>query len=315
MNRTFIITLVTTAAAVAAALPSSPAVSRPGQAVFSVDGQGFDTLQQAVDAIGTGQGTIVVADGSHGDCAVQAAGRVTYRGETGGRAILDGGACEGKATLVLRGAGARVEDLVFQNVKVDDGNGAGIRLEAGTLDVARAWFRDSQQGILSGSDGIGAVTLTRSTFTRLGDNNGGPAHSVYFNRIPSLTVTNCRFEEGRGGHYVKSWAARTDVLDSSFDDSGGKWSNYMIDLPGGTSGRIAGNVFVQGADKENHSAFVAVGAEDGAANRTDLTVTRNTATLAPSVPWSTVFVADWGGGRVRLGDNVLGKGIRAFERR
>ena len=298
----------------AAALAATPAASQRTIAPYSIDGEGFATLQQAVDAIGAGQGTITVANGAHGDCAVQTAGRVTYRGETGGRAILDGGACEGKGTLVLRGAGARVEDLVFQNIKVDDGNGAGIRLEAGTLDVARAWFRDSQQGILSGSD-AGAVTLTRSTFTRLGDNNGGPSHSVYFNRIPSLSVTNCRFEEGRGGHYVKSWAARTDVLDSSFDDSGGKWSNYMIDLPGGTRGRIAGNVFVQGSDKENHSAFIAVGAEDGSANPTNLAVAGNTATLAPEVPWSTVFVADWGKGRVTLADNVLGKGIRAFERR
>ena len=300
--------------AATAALLATPAASQRADAPYSVDGRGFATLQQAVDAIGTGEGTITVADGRHDDCAVQEAGRVTYRGETGGRAVFNGGACEGKGTLVLRGSGARVEDLVFQNITVDDGNGAGVRLETGTLDVARAWFRDSQQGILSGSD-AGAVTLTRSTFTRLGDNNGGPAHSVYFNHIPSLSVTHCRFEEGRGGHYVKSWAARTDVLDSSFDDSGGKWSNYMIDLPGGTRGRIAGNVFVQGSDKENHSAFVAVGAEDGAANRTDLTVTRNTATLAPSVPWSTVFVADWGGGKVALADNVLGKGIRAFERR
>ena len=194
---------------------------------------------------GTGRGTITVADGRHTDCAVQEGGRILYRGQTGGRAIFDGGACEGKGTLVLRGRAAVVEDLVFQNIAVDDGNGAGIRLESGSLEVARAWFRDSQQGILSGSE-AGAVTLDRSTFTRLGDNDGGPSHSVYFNRIPSLTVTNCRFEEGRGGHYVKSWAARVRIVDNSFDDAGGRSSNYMIDLPGGASGRIAGNVFVQG---------------------------------------------------------------------
>lgn len=300
--------------AAAAALLAAPAASQRAPTPYSIDGEGFATLQQAVDAIGAGQGTIVVANGSHADCAVQTDGRILYRGEAGGRAIFDGGACEGKATLVLRGAGARVEDLVFQNIAVPDRNGAGIRLETGSLDVARAWFRDSQQGILSGNDG-GPVTLTRSTFTRLGDNDGGPSHSAYFNRVPSLKVTNCRFEEGRGGHYLKSWAARTDVLDSSFDDSKGAVTNYMIDLPGGTRGRIAGNVFVQGADKENHSALIALAAEDAQANPTDLTVTGNTATLAPGVPWNTVFVANWGGGELRLADNVLGTGIKAFERR
>ncbi len=295
-------------------LLATTASAQPSAAPYAIDGRGYATLQQAVDAIGAGEGTIVVSNGRHADCAVQTAGRVTFRGRTGGQAIFDGGACEGKGTLVLRGQGARVEDLVFENIKVSDGNGAGIRLEAGTLDVARTWFRDSQQGILSGSD-AGAVTLTRSTFTRLGDNNGGPSHSVYFNRIPSLSVTNCRFEEGRGGHYVKSWAARTDVIDNSFDDAKGKWSNYMIDLPGGAKGRIAGNAFVQGADKENHSAFIAVNAEEKTPERTDLTITKNSATLTPKVPWSTVFVADWGGGKIALSDNALGKEIKAFERR
>ena len=298
----------------AAALIATPAATQSAAAPYAIDGRGYATLQQAVDAIGDGQGTITVADGRHADCAVQEGGRILYRGQTGGRAIFDGGACEGKGTLVLRGRAAVVEDLVFQNIAVDDGNGAGIRLESGSLEVARAWFRDSQQGILSGSE-AGAVTLDRSTFTRLGDNDGGPSHSVYFNRIASLTVTNCRFEEGRGGHYVKSWAARVRIVDNSFDDAGGRSSNYMIDLPGGASGRIAGNVFVQGADKENHSAFIAVNAEEAGANPTDLVVAGNAASLTPDVGWSTVFVADWGGTGARLEGNVLGKGITAFEKR
>ena len=113
---------------------------------------------------------------------------------------------------------------------------------------------------------------------------------------------------------MKSWAARTRIEDNSFDDAKGKWSNYMIDLPGGTRGRITGNAFVQGVDKENHSAFIAVNAEEP--GPTDLTVARNEASLAPAVPWATVFVADWGSGNgVRLEGNALGKGVKAFERR
>ena len=304
MKHSFLAAAPLLLATVASAQPAGP---------YAIDSRPFATLQQAVDEIGTGEGTITVADGSHADCAVQAGGRVLYRAATQGKAVFNGGACEGKGTLVLRGRGAVVDGLIFQNIKVDDGNGAGIRLETGDLEVARAWFRDSQQGILSGSD-AGQVTLTRSTFTRLGDNNGGPSHSVYLGRIPSLTIINCRFEEGRGGHYVKSWAAKLRIEDNSFDDARGKWSNYMIDLPGGASGRITGNVFVQGADKENHSAFIAVNAEEP--GPTDLAVTQNEASRAPAVPWATVFVADWGSGDgVRLEGNALGKGVKAFERR
>jgi hypothetical protein len=41
-------------------------------------GRGYDRLQQAVDAIGNGQGTIAVSPGRHADCAVQEAGYITY---------------------------------------------------------------------------------------------------------------------------------------------------------------------------------------------------------------------------------------------
>jgi hypothetical protein len=47
------------------------------------------------------------------------------------------------------------------------------------------------------------------------------AHAVYFGDYASVTVRNSRFEAGRGGHYVKSRAARIEVTDCSFDDRPG----------------------------------------------------------------------------------------------
>src|SRR5690606_6420278 len=116
-----------------------------------------------------------------------------------------------------------------------DYNGAGIRLERGNLTVAQSWFRDSQQGILTGSDRQGRLVIDRSTFTRLGncEDSSGCAHSVYTGSIGHLRVTRSRFEEGQGGHYLKSRAARVDVASSSFDDARGHGTNYMIDLPDG----------------------------------------------------------------------------------
>ena len=74
-------------------------------------------------------------------------------------------------------------------------------------------------------------------------------------------MTRSRFEEGRGGHYVKSRAVRADIASSSFDDLRGEATNYMIDLPEGAVGQISNNWFVQGRNKENYSAFIAVAAE------------------------------------------------------
>ena len=280
-------------------------------------GQRFASLQQAVDAIGEGSGTIRVASGRWRDCAVQAAGSVAYVAEVPGQAALDGAACEGKAALVLRGRSARVDGLIFAHISVPDGNGAGIRLARGDLAVRQSWFLDSQEGILTGDDPAGSILVEKSTFTRLGtcEGAGGCAHSIYVGDYGALTVRRSRFEQGRGGHYVKSRAGRIEVSESSFDDSRGVATNYMIDLPAGASGTIADNWFVQGADKENYSAFVAVAAEGKAHSSSGLTVSGNDARLAPGVSRTTVFVADWSGDRVVLGDNRLGIGLKRFERR
>src|SRR5690606_21462000 len=305
--------LAAVAAPTAAVLAQQPA---PAYTVVET-GQGFDRLQQAVDAIGDSRGTIAIAPGRHSDCAVQTAGFISYLSAEPGAAVFDGRTCEGKAALVLRGRGAEVSGLVFQNMRVPDFNGAGIRLEQGDLTVAETWFRDSQQGILTNDDGQGRIVVDRSTFTRLGtcEGAGGCAHSIYTGEYGHLRVTRSRFEEGRGGHYVKSRAARVDIASSSFDDAKGKGTNYMIDLPEGAVGQISNNWFVQGRDKENYSAFIAVAAEGTTHSSRGLAIVGNDARLAPGVDRETVFVADWSGDQLALGENALGTGLMRFERR
>jgi hypothetical protein len=234
-----------------------------------------------------------------------------------GAVVFDGRTCEGKAALVLRGRGAEVSGLVFQNMRVPDFNGAGIRLEQGDLTVAETWFRDSEQGILTGDDPDARLIIDRSTFTRLGtcEGEGGCAHSVYTGEYGHVRVTRSRFEEGRGGHYLKSRAARVEIASSSFDDARGRATNYMIDLPEGAGGQISNNWFVQGSDKENYSAFIAVAAEGQTHSSTGLAILGNDARLAPGVDRSTTFVADWSGDQLALGENALGPGLKRFEKR
>ena len=280
-------------------------------------GDGYDRLQDAVSAIGAGTGTIRFASLSFADCAVQEQGDILYTAAVPGEAVLDGTACEGKAALVLRGRRARIDGLVFANMAVPDGNGAGIRLEKGDLAISQSWFRDSQQGILTANGESGSVTVDKTTFSRLGtcEGPGGCAHSIYVGDYGALTVTRSRFESGRGGHYLKSRAGRIAVLDSSFDDSAGRATKYLIDLPAGASGRIAGNWFVQGKDKENYSAFIALAAEGKVHPSDGLAIDGNNARLAPGVSRETVFVADWSGDQPVVGVNTLGEGLKRYERR
>lgn len=311
------------AAALAAAalmvVPGGALFAQSQQAAFTVveTGQGFGRLQSAIDAIGDRSGTIAIASGLHADCAVQTAGDISYLAKESGKSVFDGVICEGKAALVLRGRSATISGIVFQNMRVPDGNGAGIRLEQGNLTVAQSWFRDSEQGILTANDPSGQILIDKSTFTRLGrcDRGLSCAHSIYIGDYGYLRVTRSRFEEGRGGHYVKSRSARVDVASSSFDDTRGRTTNYMIDLPAGSIGQITNNWFVQGRDKENHSAFIAVGAEDRKHTSDGLQIASNDARIAPNVERSTTFVADWSGDRLAIGENNLGAGLKRFERR
>ena len=267
-------------------------------------------------SIGGGEGTITIAPANLQQCAVQTEGMITYRAAQPGTVTFDTATCEGKAALVLRGAGARIEGLIFQNMRVRDRNGSGIRLEKGDLEVTNSIFRNSEQGILTASDPTGSISIDRTTFTGLGGcPDGMCSHSIYIGDYGSLKVTRSRFERGTGGHYVKSRAPRVEIVGNSFDDTKGHETNYMIDLPAGSVGTITGNVFVQGRDKENYSALIAVGAETRTNPSAGLSIAGNDASIAPGVDRQTTFVGDWSHEPLRIGQNRLGAGIKVSDQR
>ena len=303
--------------ALVAASAAEAQAGSPAPYTVAESGQGFTRLQDAVNAIGNGRGTIRFGSARFADCAVQEGGDITYVAAVPGQAILEGVACEGKAALVLRGRSARIDGLVFAGIRVPDRNGAGIRLEQGNLYVSQSWFRDSEEGILTAPDPSGAIVIDKSTFSRLGrcDGDASCAHSIYTADYGSLTVTRSRFEAGRGGHYLKTHARRVEIVNNSFDDSRGSTTNYMIDLSVGSTGRIAGNWMVQGRDKENYSAFIAIAAE-GHDNRADgLVIDANDARFAPGIDRSSQFIADWSGDKLAIGTNTLAAGIERYRKR
>ncbi|WP_298471117.1 right-handed parallel beta-helix repeat-containing protein [uncultured Erythrobacter sp.] len=296
---------------------ASFAQSARGDFTVTETGRSYGSLQSAINAIGNRRGTIAVAPGTYRQCAVQEAGVITYVTEKPGSAVFERKACEGKAALVLRGAGAEVRGLVFRGIYVPDGNGAGIRLEKGSLNIANSWFMDSQQGILTANDPGGRIYIVRSTFSGLGtcENSAGCAHSIYTGNYGELTVKESRFERGQGGHYLKARAGNVTIENNSFDDANGRATNYMIDLPAGSRGLIANNWFIQGRDKENYSAFIAVGAEDNLHSSDGLRVTGNEARFVPGLRRSSVFLADWTGASIALSGNALASGLKQYERR
>ena len=298
-------------------LAAPAAAQQSAPFVVAETGQGYAQLQDAVDSVRMGKATILIAPGVYRQCAVQAGGDITFRAREPGSVVFERTACEGKAVLVLRGNRSAVDGLVFRLIRVSDGNGAGIRTELGDLTVTRSMFLDSQEGILGGEPSGQRITVDRSTFAGLGqcDETPGCSHAIYLSNQGQVTVTNSRFERGTGGHYVKVRSPRVSITDNSFDDTAGRKTNYMIDLPNGATGLIARNTFVQGRGKENHSGLIVVAAEAREFSSAGLRIENNDARLAPGAPTNPAFVADMSGERLALGANRLGAGIRVFERR
>lgn len=280
-------------------------------------GRGFATLDEAVQAVRMGTATILIAPGTYRECTVQAGGRITFKAVTPGTAIFDGTVCEDKAAFVLRGNGSVVDGLVFRGFSVSDGNGAGIRAEMGDLTVRNSMFLDSQEGILGGEPRGQRIVIDRSTFSGLGqcDQAVNCSHAIYLGNNGSVTITNSRFERGTGGHYVKLRVPNVTISGNSFDDTRGTRTNYMIDLPEGATGVIAGNTFVQGRAKENAGALIVVGAEARTYPSAGLNIADNDARMAPGARGNPAFVADYSHARLAIGANRLGPGIRAFETR
>lgn len=302
-------------ALLAAALFATPALGAP----FTVQetGKTFYRLDDAVKSANGGDATILIQPGTYHDCAIVTGGRVAFRAPAPGSVILDGTTCEGKAALVLRGRDAMVDGIVFQNMRVADRNGAGIRIEHGDLTVTNAVFRDSEEGILGADDPAATIRIDRSTFSGLGrcDGYASCAHSVYIGHYGNVIVTRSRFERGRGGHYLKVRGPHVEVTDNSFDDSQGTATNYAIDLPAGATGTIADNIFLQGRNKENHSGLIVVAAEARDFPSAGLAVTGNRAALQAGADFPTVFLIDFSHEPLKVARNQIASGIKPFETR
>lgn len=300
----------------ALALPAAARSQGGGPFLIVETGQRYQTIDDAVTAVRDDDATILIDPGTYRQCTVQTGGKIVYRARIPGSVIFEGTACEGKAAFVLRGRGSTVEGIVFRGLSVEDGNGAGIRTEIGDLTVINSMFLDSQEGILGGQSAAQKVVIDHSTFAGLGQcETYDCSHSVYLSNNGSVTITHSRFERGTGGHYVKVRTPSLTVTDSSFDDSRGNKTNYMIDMSEGGAGLIARNTFVQGAHKENWTAFITLAAEKKTFPTAGLRIEDNVARLAPGFDKSPAFVADYFHQRPVMLGNRLAPGIRDYEAR
>ncbi len=143
----------------------------------------------------------------------------------------------------------RVENIRFEGARAPDLNGAGIRHDGLHLTIVNCVFADNEDGILATGQPDGVITITGSVFRDNGYGDGY-SHAIYVADGHKLDIRASKFIGTRIGHHVKSLAAVTRIVDSSFDDADGKTS-YSVDASRGGHVTLEGNHFIQAADGDN----------------------------------------------------------------
>lgn len=177
----------------------------------------------------------------------------------GGKPILKAGSLiandnsNGKGIFVIRGNNTTVENIEFNNSKVPDHNGAGIRQEGSNLTVRHCTFRNNEMGILQGGTISNCTILIEfCKFLNNGStSNPGYQHNVYINHIDTLIFRfNVTLDAIAEGHELKSRASNNFIMYNRISNLSSTDSRN-IDLPNGGTALILGNVIEQGPNSSN----------------------------------------------------------------
>ena len=216
---------------------------------------------------------IQIEPGQYFDCAVWNADNLVIEG-TGPGVVITDKTCMGKGLFVIEGNNTTVRNLTLTRARVPDMNGAGIRLDKGSLTVDSVQFIDNQNGILGGTPGT-TVTIRNSDFDRNGTCEGACAHGIYIGNVDLVRVENSRFSNTRQAHSIKSRALRTEVSGCTITDGPEGTSSYLIEAPNGGALIVRDNTLEKGPKSENHKAAIAIGAEGVAQPTPEITITNN----------------------------------------
>ena len=94
--RNFVRPAFLAAALAAVGLPAIHASAQSGPYIVVETGQSFTRLQDAINSIDAGIGTIRIAPGRYADCGVQQRGDIRYLAAVQGQAVFDSVTCEGQ---------------------------------------------------------------------------------------------------------------------------------------------------------------------------------------------------------------------------
>lgn len=166
------------------------------------------------------------------------------------RLIAAGAHAQGKGLFVMTGRRQRIEGFDFIGCTVPDRNGAGIRVEAGSLTLVDCGFRDNENGVLTANDNSIELDIVDCDFGAIALRSG-ITHNLYVGAIRRLAVTGSYFHDGLLGHLLKSRAAVNHILYNRLTDEIGGRASYELEFPNGGVAVVMGNLIMQSATTEN----------------------------------------------------------------
>ena len=231
-------------------------------------GRGQEYATPALAFRMTGEGdTVLIEPGEYYDCYAFDRGHFTIAGNGPGVVLTDA-ACQGKALLVLDGDDVTIRNITIARVRVPDGNGAGIRLEASGLTLENVNFVNNQVGVLAGWAG-GAIRVRNCRFEGGGVGGPSPKYALFIGQADLLRVEHSVFTGAKGGQ-IASGTDRTELI---------------------------GNEIATGfGERPAEAVFVSHG---------ELVMEDNVITVGPNAPFKQAAVIAWDGAKATLRRNRL----------
>lgn len=302
--------VVTFACSMLLALPWSDAASaEPGGLAGNVirvgPKQKVTTIGEAARIARTGDTVEIEAGDYAGDVAVWDQDLVRIVGVGGRPRVVGAGrVAEGKGLFLVRARAVEIENIEFVGARAPDHYGSAVRLERGSVRIAKSKFVNNEFAVLTANDPAIVLEIQDCEFSGLVDAaNRGQAlsHTIYAGKIDSFRLEGSYLHRGALGHLVKTRARNNLIRYNRITDEDGI-SSYELEFPEGGVATVVGNLIQQGARTENR-VIVSYGAESlgWRENRLDLFFN----TLVNESGGAAAFVFVHAGNNVRIRHNVL----------
>ncbi|MDN3919326.1 hypothetical protein [Roseateles violae] len=279
-----------------AAAAEAPATLRVGRTlpIKTLAGAARQARDGMVIEVETGDYVSDVAVWTQSDLTLRAVGRV--------RMVANGPLAQGKAIFVCSGERMRIEGFEFVGAKTRDRNGAGVRLESGSLRLVDCVFRDNETGLLTSNDKNARLEIENCDFGAI-VRREGQTHNLYVGEIAQLKVSGSYFHHGQLGHLLKSRAAVNHIFYNRLSDEIGGEASYELEFPNGGQALVVGNLIQQSSTTQNPQ-LISFGSEGYTWPRQELQLINNT--LVDRLPSGGIYLrVAPGPAQVRVLNNVL----------